>query len=164
MGATIGSLAVGAAFATGREAAPAAPTLVAMPMTLTTMVTMKAFARHRRWNARVGSALAGMHPGFGYGALTGFMIAAQSGLEGRARRGTIFGFGAALSIVTMGIWSRIVGRSLRRALGLLYILPLVASLVILPYALLADKPESLGWASVGMGAVALTIASFNTEF
>lgn len=164
LGATIGSAAVAAAFATGSDAAPAAMGVVAAPMTFASMYTLAGFARRRGWNARVGSALAGMHPGFGYGALTGFMIAERAGLEGRGRRIAIFGLGSALSVITMGVWSRIVGRNLKKAMGLMYLLPLVGCLIMAPYAALAEKPRALGWSAVGMGAIALTVASFNTEF
>ena len=165
LGATLGSLAVAGAFATGSEVAPLATGLVGLPATMAGIHTLGGFARRRGWNARVGSALAGMHPGFAYGALTGFMIAEQGGFgDRRGRRGLIFGFGAALSVITMGVWSRILGRNLKKAMGLMYLLPLVGVLVMTPYAAVANKPRSLGWAAVGMGGIALTIASFNTEF
>lgn len=164
LGATLGSAAAAAAFATGNEAAPAATGLVAVPMTMASLHTMGRFARDNEWNPRVGSALAGMHPGFAYGALTGFMIADQAGLEGRARRGAILGFGAALSAITMGVWSRIIGRNLKKAMGMMYVLALAGSLLISPYAAVAEKPRALGWALVATGAISLTIASFNTEF
>lgn len=164
LGATVGSAAVGAAFMTGSDAAPAAMPAVALPMTMAGLHTLGSFAERREWNARAGSALAGMYPGFGYGAFLGAMAATTADLRGRARRGTILGPGAVFSVLTMGLFSRHIGRSLKNMTGLLYVLPLVAMLVVLPYALSRNKPEAFGWAVVTGGAVALSIAAFSHEF
>ena len=165
LGASLGSLATAAAFATGSEAAPAATGLVAVPMSLATMATLASAARNNDWNPRVGNALAGLYPGAAYGALTGFMIAQEAGLEGRLRHGLIIGLGTALAATTMGIWSRLVnGRSLRKAMGMMYVMILAGCLFASPYAVAAEKPRALGWAAVGMGAIALTVASFETTF